>query len=208
MKTMRCYETSGTTRPATLQKIWVFTHLRVVVAYKNLRLIFVSICNSRRCNFLSTKWKRLGRSVKALHFFFYASDISIWPLSWPHVSALIIFTAPHVSVKRTLVRTLVLPNTVAVVPDCSFYWRHSVESRSSLTSMFGLSTFVIAFFYTNASTFRDWFLRTGMRPRGQWVGLPHSLAIAQISQLSEVLYFRNLCWLLSCFMEWEAFSMV
>ena len=37
------------------------------------------------------------------------------------------------------------------------------------------------FFYTNASTFRDWFLRTGMRSRGQWVGLPHSSAIAQVS---------------------------
>ena len=63
------------------------------------------------------------------------------------MSALIIFTGSYVSVKRTHVCTLVLPTTVAAVPDCSFYWRHSVESRSSLTSMFGFSTFVIAFFF-------------------------------------------------------------
>jgi hypothetical protein len=63
------------------------------------------------------------------------------------VSALIIFAGSHVSVKRAHVLTLVLPNTVAAVPDCSFYWRHSVESQSSLTSMFGFPTFVIAFFF-------------------------------------------------------------
>jgi len=53
----------------TSQKIWVFTHLRVVFAYKNLRLIFVSIHNSRVCNFLSTKWIWLSRSVQTLRFF-------------------------------------------------------------------------------------------------------------------------------------------
>jgi len=95
--------------------------------------------------FLSTKWKWLGRSVQAL-VVFYSSDISRWPLSWPHVSAIIIFIVSHVSVKRTHVVTLVLPNTVAVVPCCSFYWRNSVGSRSSLISMFGFLTFMIAFF--------------------------------------------------------------
>lgn len=73
MKANRCYETSGTTRPATCitsQKIWVFMHLRIVFAYKDLRMIFVSIYNSRRCNFLSTKWKWLSRSLWALRFFF------------------------------------------------------------------------------------------------------------------------------------------
>jgi hypothetical protein len=64
--------------------------------------------------FLSTKWKWLGRSVQAL-VVFYSSDISRWPLSWPHVSAIIFFTVSHISVKRTHVLTLVLPNTVAVV---------------------------------------------------------------------------------------------
>jgi hypothetical protein len=37
------------------------------------------------------------------------------------------------------------------------------------------------FFNANSSTFRDWFLRTGMRPLGQWVGIPHSPAIARIT---------------------------
>lgn len=51
------------------------------------------------------------------------------------------------------------------------------------------------FFYTSASTFRDWFLRTDMRPRGQWVGFPHSPAIARITLSSmklciSVIYFK------------------
>jgi hypothetical protein len=76
---------SGTISPATLHHVPEnpsLLHLRVVFAYKNLKLIFVSIYKSHCCNFLSTKWKRLGRTYSLTVV--YASDISRWPLSWPH----------------------------------------------------------------------------------------------------------------------------
>jgi hypothetical protein len=154
------------------------------------RMIFVSIYNSRRCNFLSTKWKWLGRNVRAIQFFFVC--LRHWHFEMTaelatHVCSYYFHWVSCYSSTHTHAYAGV-PNTVAALPDCSFYWRNSVEYRSSLTSMFRFSTFVIVFFYTNASTFRDWFLRTGMRPRCQWVGHPHSPATAQIT-LSSV----NLC---------------
>ena len=120
-------------------------------------------------------------------FFSPVSDISRWPLSWPRVSALIIFTGSHVSFQRTHV----LPNTVDAVPECSFYWRHSVEYRSSLTPMFRVSTFVIAFFLYQCFHL-SWLVPTNRYETTWPVSRPSPLLH---SQLSESLYFRNLCWL-------------
>jgi hypothetical protein len=99
------------------------------------------------------------------------------------------------------------PNSWA--PSLSACKINTVQSQTSEHRFLGSLPFVIAHFNTFVSTFREWLLPIGMRPRGWRVGCsPLSCHCAEHCQRSEFFVFQEVGLGFSCFMQWDCLAAI